>query len=521
VISPAFSPDGGSIAFFSGDATIKRIPVSGGTAITLGAFTNPFGLSWGPDGILVGQAARGILRVPSNGGPAEVVVAAKDDEVLYGPQVLPGGRAVLFSAARNLNGASMSVWDRAQISIQPLPSGERKVLFDGGSDARYVPSGHIVYAVGGVEFAVPFDLERLAITGAAAPILEGVARSSGGATGTTHLAVAANGTLAFVPGPVNLGAGGRELVVFDSKGGAAAPLPIPPANIQFPRVSPDGKRVAFNTEDEKEAVVWTYELAGTTAMRRITFGGKNRFPIWSADGQYLVFQSDREGDVGIFRQRADGSGTAERLTKAGKDAAHIPESWSPRDEGFLFRETRSAKSSLMFYSIKDRQASPFGGVVVGTPTDAVFSPDGRWVAYESGEMGGSGRSINVQPFPATGATYQLPTVEPGGYRHPRWSPDGRSLFYIIGGSIRLMVVGVSTQPTFAFGNPARLQKHGSWIDNFNDAATHWDVLPDGQHFIARAVTGAVAQANGEAPQRQQIQVVLNWFEELKQRVPTK
>jgi Tol biopolymer transport system component len=302
-------------------------------------------------------------------------------------------------------------------------------------------------------------------------------------------------------------------------------LNLPSAVINHPRVSPDGKRVVFVTEDDREAVVWTYEVSGATAMHRVTFGGKNRYPIWTSDGERIVFQSDREGDAGIFWQRADGTGTAERLTTADKDTAQVPESWSPKDDGFLFRATKGTLNTLLFYSLKDRKATTFGGVTSAWPTNAVFSPDGRWVAYEAGGKGsidvgaGDARAVFVQPYPATGAKYQIPVVEQGGYRHPRWSPDGRELFYMIGGNVRIRVASVATQPGFAFGNSAPLPRPPIWLDNNADLGRQWDVMHDGQHFIARIPAGSAGQAG--QTQTQQIEVVLNWFEELKQRVPTR
>jgi hypothetical protein len=174
----------------------------------------------------------------------------------------------------------------------------------------------------------------------------------------------------------------------------------------------------------------------------------------------------------------------------------------------------------MFYAAASRQIAPFGGVEAQTPTAATFSPDGRWVAYENGDQAGSVRSINVQPFPATGATYQLPVVETGGYRHPVWAPGGRELLYMIGGAVRFISASVSTAPVFAFGNPVRLPRAEGWQDNFNDDARQYDVMPDGQHFVARAKVGALANGANMAA-RPEIHVVLNWFEELKQCVPVK
>ena len=252
-------------------------------------------------------------------------------------------------------------------------------------------------------------------------------------------------------------------------------------------------------------------------MRRLTFGGRNRFPIWSSDGQRVVFQSDRDGDLGIFWQRADSGGTAERLTRADKDTAHLSESWSPKGDGFLFRVTKGATSTVAFYSLKDQKATPFGDVQSMTPTNAVFSPDGRWVAYEASAIDPSARVVYVQPFPATGVKYQLPQAEQGEHRHPLWSPDGPELFYMLGGTIRFRVSSVTTHPAFAFGNAAPVPKPGFWGDSFADLARPYDITPDGRRFIARIPAGANGQA--EADRQARIQVVLNWSEELKQRAP--
>ena len=416
--NPVFSPDGRAIAFYSAaDTTIKKISVSGGPSVTIGSFQNPYGVFWAPDRLVVSQGGRGILSISPDGGESQVITKANDDELLYGPQVLPGGKAMIFTSAKIINGTTMALWDKAEIVVQPLPSGDRKTLLTGGSDARYLPSGHLVYAVNGVLFAVPFDVRRLAISGRPVPILEGVSRSAGAATGAAHLSVSENGTLVFLPGPVALGGRERQLAIFDRKGGGI-PLMIPTANVQHPRVSPDGKRIVFFTDDEKEAVVWTYELSGATAMRRITFGGNSRFPIFSGDGQYIVFQSDREGDLGIFRQRTDGTGTAERLTRAAAGIAHIPESWSPKGDGLLFREVKGARHRLMFYAAASRQVAQFGGVEAGTPTAATFSPDGRWVAYRMAIKRETGDRSTCSRFQQPARPTSFPSSRPAAIGIP-------------------------------------------------------------------------------------------------------
>jgi eukaryotic-like serine/threonine-protein kinase len=528
VISPVFSPDGSSIAFYSGGAeqSLKRVAVTGGAPVTIGSFTNPVGMSWGPDGILLAQNGKGVVRISPNGGTPEVIVSTKADEIAHGPQMLPGGRAVLFTLAK---GNAPTRWDKAQIVAQVLASGERKVLIDGGSDARYLSTGHLVYALAGVVLAVPFDLERLQVTGGPVPMIEGVRRAAGSVTGVTQFSVSNNGSLVYVPGPASLTVGERELALVDRRG-APSSIKLPPGAIDHPRVSPDGKRVVFVTDDDKGTVVWTYELSGATAMHRVTFNGRNRFPIWTSDGQRVVFQSDREGDLGIFWQRADGVGGTERLTTADKDTEHIPESWSPKNDGFLFRTVKAGQntlSTLSYFSVIEKKARPFGGVQSVTPTNASFSPDGKWVVYEmsalsgnSAQDNGPARAVYVQPFPESGATYQVPIIEQGGYRNPRWSPDGKEIFYIIGGNVRLRVASVTTQPNLVFGNSGPLPKPNFWQDAAADRTRQWDVMPDGQRFLVVVNAGQIGQGDSNVL-NQQLQVVLNWFEELKQRAPSK
>ena len=479
-------------------------------------------MSWGPDGIVLGNnetQMRGVLRVSPNGGAPEQLVAAAPEEVIYGPQMLPGGKALLFSVARNTSAGDYAVWDKAAIVVQRLGSSERQTLITDGSDARYVASGHIVYARGGVLFAVPFDPGRMQVSGTPTPVVQGVARATAWTTAAAQFAVSSNGSLVYLPGPAAPNTDTRMLAVFDRKGGMT-PVQMPAANISHPRVSPDGTRVVFAIDNDTSSDIWTYALAGGTAVRRITFGGRNRFPIWTADGERVVFQSDRDGDRGIYWQRADGASAAERLTKAGADDAHVPESWSPRGDGFLFHVARGLVHTLEFYSLKDRTSTPFGGIESRAPTVAVFSPDGRWVAYENGEYAGADRALYVQPFPATGARYEVPKLGTGGQRHPRWSSDGRELFFIAGGEVRLIVAGVTAQPSLTFTNPVALPKHAAWMDGFADAAREWDVLPDNQHFIGK-MWATAATGGYRASQTHEIHVVINWFEELKARVPVK
>ncbi len=516
VFNPVFSPDGRSVAFYAAaDRTLKRIAVTGGAAVTMCPADNPFGISWGPNEIVFGQGSKGIMRVSPNGGTPDVLVRVKDGEVAHGPQVLPGGQHVLFTLA---TGTAVDRWDNAHIVVQSLTSGERTTLIDGGSDAHYVPTGHLVYALSGRVFAVAFDVRRLEVKGGPAPMVEGVRRSAGGVTGAAHFSFSSTGSLIYIPGPVSAASAEWDIALTDRKGGVE-PLKLPPGSYSSPRVSPDGRRIAFGTDDGKEAIIYIYDLSATSAMQRVTFGGNNRFPIWSGDGQRVAFQSDRDGDLALFWQSAIG-GTAERLTKPEQGESHAPESWSPKADTFLFSSTKASDVSLWTFSLLDRKATPFGAVHSAVPTGGVFSPDGRWVAYTSTERGRVAytstergtTTIYVQPFPATGAKYQLVAKQRDIPHEVVWSPDGKELFYNprAGG---FEAVSVTTEPTFAFGNAVAVPRRFQLSPP--EARRGYDITLGGK-FVGLI---PARQTESGMPTAPQIQVVLNWFEELKGRVP--
>jgi serine/threonine-protein kinase len=515
VTEPAFSPDGRSVAFYAvADQTLKRISVTGGAAVTICQADNPYGVSWGADGILFGQGSKGIMRVSPDGGTPAVIVSVKDDEMALGPQMLPDGQHVLFTLAS----ASVSDrWDKAQVVVQSLASGERKSLIAGGSDARYLPTGHIVYALGGRVFGVAFDPQRLVVQGSAVLLVDGVKRST--SSDAANFSASNTGSLIYIPGSASTPAAQMDLGLID-RNGSVEPLKLPPGPYSSVRVSPDGTRIAVGTDDDKEAIIYVYELSGANAMQRVTFGGNNRFPVWSGDGRRLAFQSDRDGDLAIFWQSAVG-GTAERLTKPGNGESHAPESWHPKSDTFLFSTTKGSDVSLWTFSLKDRKPAPFGAVQSPFPIDAVFSPDGRWVAYTNTERGTPaasttdwGTTIYVQPFPATGSRYQLVTKERGSPHGAVWSPDGRELFYNPRAGA-FEVVGITTEPTFAFGNAVGLPRPFQLSPP--DSRRTYDITPGGK-FVGLIPSGQT-QPGGPIPP--QIQVVLNWSEELKARVPTR
>jgi eukaryotic-like serine/threonine-protein kinase len=498
----AFSPDGRAVVFWTRDRLLKRISVGGGAAIKLCEAEAPFGLSWDRDGIVFGQPL-GIMRISPDAGKPEMLVRATNGEILFGPQVLPGGENVLFTAATS---PAVEAWNRAVIVVQSLKTSKRTTLVEGGADGRYVPTGHIVYAVGGTLFDVPFDLRRLEVRAGPTPIVEGVMRATAAASGTAHYAFADNGSLAYIPGPAGSNSEQFDIAITD-RDGKMEPLNLPDGPYEYPRVSPDGKRITFGTDNGREAVVWVYDLAGRSAMQRLTIGGKNRYPIWSADGQRIAFQSDREGDAAIFWQRADRSGGAERLTKPAPGTRHVPDAWSRDGKHLLFTVESGGSFTLWMLTLGDRTAAPFGNVESTARATPDFSPDGRWVAYSASEQGTAGTQVYVQPFPPSGARYQVAAKAGDFPHHPLWTPDGKELIYVprVG---ELEAVPVEQTPTLVFGNSVRVAR------TFPMAAPTtprtFDMAPTGK------IVGVVPAQSRTAERRQRaIQVVLNWFEELK------
>jgi len=504
VLNPVFSSDGQSLAFFSlADGALKRIAVTGGVAVTIGAVDSPFGMSWGADDeILVGQGPKGIIRISAKGGQAQTVISLQPNEVAHVSEMLPGGDSVLFTVAKAV---SAERWSKAQIVVQSLKSGDRKVLVEGGNAARYLPTGHLTYAVGKTLMAVPFDVKRLLTTGSAVALVDGV--MSAGNSGASQFSISSNGALLYVPASDSKAE--NTLAIVD-RDGRARPLPLPPADYGDPRVSPNGRQIAFHTNEEKteQQNVWVYDLDGKTSARQLTFAGKNAYPIWSPDSQRILFQSDREGDLGLFVQRADGTGAAERVTKPDGDYySHVPDSWNRDGDTFLFTKGKGSDSSVWTYSLRDKQATLFADAPLWQQSSG-FSPDGHWAAYMSEEKG---RNVFVEPFPRTGAKFQLKDSA----THPVWSPDGKELFFMSNLSNgQLYAVSLRTQPSFAFGIPVALPIKG-FIQTAG-GGQNYDVTPDGKFLVVMPPVNTTEKGAGP-----QVQVVLNWFEELRQRVPVR
>jgi len=341
VSTPVFSPTGQWVAYWSAPGTLNKVAISGGAPVKLCEIDNPFGISWRGNTLFVGAGPKGILRVPDQGGQPEVVIRVKDNEFAHGPELLPDGRSVLFSLA---TGTAPNRWDTAQIVVQAVGSAERKIVVKGGADARYIATGHIVYALGGVLLAERFDVLKLEAVGGPIPVVEGVARTPAAQTGAAQFAVSATGSLAYLSGPVSTGVAGSVVALVDRKG-IVDQLKLAPQNYQSPRFSPNGQQLAVGIEDARSVNIWVHDLSRGQAIRQLTFGGHNRFPIWTRDGTRVTFQSDRDGVPAIYWQRADGKGTAELLVKADRNETYTPNSWSPDSNTLLF-SSRSASGQF-------------------------------------------------------------------------------------------------------------------------------------------------------------------------------
>ena len=513
---PFFSPDGQWIGFRSvTEAALKKIAVTGGASVTLCKADSMEGATWDGDAIVFAQNGKGILRVSANGGEPEVIARTNASEAVYGPQLLDGGKAVLFTVTTE---SGPERWDKGQIIVQSLGASDRKVIIEGGSDARYIAAtGHLVYALGGTLLAVPFDAKRLEIRGGPIPVIEHVGRALIGAfqSAAAQFAVSATGSVAYVPGTTAAAAAPKTLALVE-RTGIIHRLDLPPQPYVHPRLSPDGRQLVVATDDAKEGVVWVYDLKAGGSLRRLTFGGRNQFPIWSPDGRSITFQSDREGDAGIFRQLADGSGGAERLTKPESGAQHEPEAWSPDGMTLSFDMVRRANQGVWTMATAgDRKPKEFVDTPLGIEKHSAFSPNGRWVAYMAGTFAGAMQQVYVQPFPANGAKFQI-SAEEGG-RTPVWSRDGRQLFYHLLTNNKLVVVDVQTEPSFTISKPTPLPIEGTIHPV---AQRNYDVTPDGKQLLV-VLPAANAQKDSARRPTQQINIVLNWFEDLKARVPTK
>jgi Tol biopolymer transport system component/predicted Ser/Thr protein kinase len=494
VAEPFFSPDGQWLGFFAGER-LKKVSVRGGAAVTLGVGF-PFGASWGSQGTIAfaAQSASALQQLSDAGSTPQPLTRFANGELSHRwPAFLPGGKAVLFT--------SYTGTVNPQVAVQSVGTGERRNLIQiqGAMQPRYAPSGHLVYAQGGSLMAVPFNPQRLTVTGAAVPIVEGVRQTP--PYGAAQYSFSDTGSLVYVPGSAQ---SAQRRLVWVSRNGAEQPLNAPAHAYFAPRLSPKGLRAVVAIEEQgADSQDWLYDLSRDT-LTRFTFEGGNSVPLWTPDGKRIAFQSSKEGALNIFWQLADGTGRLERLTTS--EYPQAPHSWSPDGQLLAFIEvTPTTGLDIWVLRLSDRKAQPF----LRTPFNEGgprFSPDGHWIAYISDESGQY--EVYVQPYPGPGGKYQISTE---GGSEPVWNPNGRGLFYRSGD--KMMAVDIATQPSFAAGKPRMLFEGRYELSPY--PVPNYDVSPDGQRFLMLKPDEQTSSSSVT-----QIVVVQNWFEELKRRVPT-
>ena len=512
--NPFVAPDGQSVGFFVG-TELRRVSIDGGDARTIATAGRVFvrqGASWTAEDTILVAAVDGIYDVPATGGSLRrltTVDPAWIEGVRY-PELLPGGRALLY------NVFASEIPSDGGIVVESLETGEQRLVVEGGSDPRYVASGHIVFARRGTLMAVPFDVTRLEVTGAPVVVVEDVMQAERGLhtaydSGAAQFSVSRSGSLAYVTGGIYPVV--EMPLVWVDRNGAFDSLPLRPGHYLFPRFSPDGTRLAYSEGSKGDTHIWVYDIGLETSIP-LTSVGDNWEPIWSPDGTQLAFASSAgdSADMRLFVMAADGSGEPRRLTDG--DAEEQPSSWS--SEGVLafvqFKRPSDPDADIMTLSMDgESEPEPFlvSSFVEWWPT---FSPDGRWLAYASNDTGRF--EVYVRPFPQGEPAYR---VSINGGSAPLWSPDGKQLFYLspLGdGTWGVMVADVQTDPTFIQSRPTTLFA-GPFVNSGTDPVTSYDVAPDGQRFV---MVGNGPEVVAQPVTR--INIVLNWVEELERLVPT-
>ena len=492
-ISPFFSPDGEWIGYSDHfQRKIKKIPVKGGEPIVLAESMNFRGAGWtSDDTIIFAPTPRtGLWRISASGeGPEQLTVPdANVGETGHGwPQVLPGQEHVLFTNFRD--GSP----DEYQIEVYSLRTQKRSVLFKGGSFARYVPTGHIIYGRNETLYAVDFDLERLKVTGPHVPAVPGVVTPP---SWSAQFAVSDDGTLAYVP----IQSRSTELTpVWVDRQGRVEPLPgATPRNYNNARISSDGSRVAFDIQDGANRDIWIYDVNHST-LSPLTSDGGSSFPIWGESDESVLFASYRDQEVMVLGQSVAG-GQSQLLTtltaaagipmSRSNDGTELLVTWSDPSRPLLDDDLRVAPLGG-----RDREPEPFIQRN-HNQRHGVWSPNGKWIAYASDE---SGRwEVYVEPYLGPGAKTMISTE--GGYQ-PLWSRDGTELFYRSGD--KMMAARIETEPRFEVSKPEELFER-RFLSRINYRS--YDVTREGKFLMIQ---------EPHEPTRLGINVVLNWFEELR------
>jgi Tol biopolymer transport system component len=489
---PFFSYDGQWVGFFA-EGKLKKVSLAGGPPIALCAARGNNGASWGPDDTILftPSVSTGIWRISANGGVPQAVTtpdASRNEKSHRFPEWLPGGRAVLF----HTHFSNIASLDDARIELLRLDTGERRTLVEGGQDAHYVSTGHILYLHADSLMSVPFDLDRLAITGSPVLVASGMLPSD---WGVRHYAVSLNGLFMYVPGHEHATA--RTLAWVDREG-RVEPIGGMRSPFMETQLSADGTRAVVRVAAANDQV-WIYEFE-RQVWTRLTYQWDGNSLVWTPDGRRITLASSRTGRPwNLFSMPANDGASVSRLLTS--DRPQRPTSWSPDGRVLAFTETgETTADDIWTWDVSERVPRVFLRTAFAEG-EAHFSPDGQWIAYTSNESGQP--EIYVRRFRGTGGQWQ---VSSGGGEWPVWVRSGQEIVYRtpLGSSRprRMMSVSVSTKPTFTAAAPRAL----------------FDAVAFGRRFDVDATGRRFLMIHSPQEPPSQLHLVTNWFAELARKV---
>jgi serine/threonine-protein kinase len=507
---PFFSPDGEWLAFVADDK-LKKMPVRGGPSLTLCEAPGFHKGSWGEDDLIAISMEIGngivIVKVPAAGGKVEILTRVDNSkgEMFHAyPELLPGNKTLLFTSL-DAGGRSPKIWALS------METNAWHLVLDGGN-ARYVQTGHLVYPLGGSLWAVPFNPDRVEVTGNPTIVAEGIMMGFPLEPSIGHYDISMNGTLVYLAGHTSAG----NLLVWVDRHGISQPISKTPRYAWGPRLSPDGKKVAVRIPDTMgDMQVWVYDLT-REFFTQLTTRGKNWWPVWASDGKRIAFPSinPNSGRVDIYSILSDGSASPELLVSS-KDFDQQPFSWSRDGKLLLFhRQTKPPNAWDILVKPVDPDQEPWPFLATeANEFHPALSPDGHWLAYVSDRLGEPfNTEVYVQSFPERGPRWQ---ISHGGGFAPTWSPDGKELFFekgsFRGETHKMMVVNWVTEPEVLPSQP-RILFEGDYKASL-EYGRNYDISRNGQRFL-------MLKPSTESNKATQLNVAINWFEELKRFVPS-